>query len=525
MLFNSYEFILAFLPVTLLLFYWIGAGGRTQLALGWLVAASLFFYAWWNPIYLGLLMASLVVNFGLGRLLTPTATGQRRRRWLLGVGISLNLGLLGWFKYANFFVATVNQAAGAGWTLESILLPLGISFYTFQKIAYLADSYRGEVYEHRFLHYCLFVTFFPQLIAGPIVHHKEMLPQFCDPGIFRFSHEKLAVGLTLFAIGLFKKVVLADGMAAYASPAFAAAAQGTSLSLGEAWGGAWAYTLQLYFDFSGYSDMAVGLARMFGMRLPMNFHSPYKAVNIIDFWRRWHITLSRFLRDYLYIPLGGNSGAGARRYLNLMATMLIGGLWHGAGWTFVLWGALHGCYLVTNHLWHAIRRRLGLTIGSGGRLGRVSARLITLIAVAVAWVLFRAADLETARSMLSSMAGLNGIGLPGGLAAPVEALAPWLIPALGLNFGGTFPHELVYWSAGLPWIGLLLVIALIAPNSNQLLRRYDPVLPPERLSLELGAWVWPTWRPALGYALVTTAALIWSLTWMTSVSEFLYFQF
>ena len=525
MLFNSYQFILTFLPITLLVFYWLGANGRTELALGWLVGASLFFYAWWNPIYLGLLLVSLLINFSLGRLLTPDAPGRRRRRWLLAIGVSLNLALLGWFKYANFFVATLNQAAGTGWALESILLPLGISFYTFQKIAYLVDSYRGEVYEHGLLHYCLFVTFFPQLIAGPIVHHKEMLPQFRDPGTFRFSDEKFAVGLTLFAIGLFKKVVLADGMAVYATPVFAAAAQGTQLSFFEAWGGTWAYTLQIYCDFSGYSDMAVGLARMFGMRLPINFHSPYQAVNIIDFWRRWHITLSRFLRDYLYIPLGGNRSGGAHRYLNLMATMLIGGLWHGAGWTFMLWGALHGAYLVINHLWHALRRRLGLTLGGGGRCGRLGARLLTLLAVALAWIPFRAADLATAGSIWASMAGFNGIGLPAGLAAPVEAQAPWAIPALGLDFGGTFPHELVYWPAGLPWIAVLLLIALIAPNSTQLLRRYAPVLPPERLSLEQGAWRRPTWRPALGYALVTAAALVWSLTWMTNVSEFLYFQF
>ena len=524
MLFNSYEFILAFLPVTLLVFYRLGSGGHTRLALGWLVAASLFFYAWWNPVYLWLLLGTLLVNFTLGRLVAPERA-LPRRRLLLVLGIIFNLGLLGYFKYANFFVDTVSRATGTGWTLESVVLPLGISFFTFQKIAYLVDSYRGEVCEHGFLHYCLFVTFFPQLIAGPIVHHRDMFPQFRDPGTVLFSDEKFAVGLTLFAIGLFKKVVLADGMAGFATPAFTAAAAGTPLSLFEAWGAAWAYTLQLYFDFSGYSDMAVGLARLCGMRLPINFHSPYKAVNIIDFWRRWHMTLSRFLRDYLYIPLGGNRRGGVRRTVNLMLTMLIGGLWHGAGWTFVLWGGLHGVYLVINHLWHALRRRLGPPIGAGGRPGVWAARLLTLVAVTVAWVPFRAADLPTAASILGSMAGAQGIGLSAGLAGPVTALAPWAVPTFGLNFDGTFPHELVYWPAGLPWMALLLVLVVTAPNSTQLLRRYDPALLPERLRLAAGAWRWPLWRPAFGYALVTAGLLIWSLTWMTNVSEFLYFQF
>jgi alginate O-acetyltransferase complex protein AlgI len=523
-LFNSYEFILAFLPVTLAAFFWIGSRGRPELAMGWLVAASLFFYGWWNPAYVWLILGSLLGNFWFGRRLIPEAGGPRRR-WRLVLGIALNLLVLGYYKYANFFVDSLNQVAGTDWSLGRIVLPLAISFHTFQQIAYLVDAYRGEAREYNLLHYTLFVTFFPQMMAGPIVHHSEMLPQFGYPETFRFSHANLAVGVTLFAIGLFKKVVLADAVAVYASPVFAAAAHGTVLSFFEAWGGALAYTLQIYFDFSGYSDMAVGLGRMFGIRLPINFHSPYQAVNIIDFWRRWHMTLSRFLRDYLYVPLGGNRQGAPRRYLNLFLTMLLGGLWHGAGWTFILWGLLHGFYLAVNHGWHALRRHLGREPGAGTWPGRVLGRLLTLFAVMVAWVLFRAVNLESAASILASMAGLNGVGLSAGLAAPVQALVPWTIPALGLDFSGTFPHELVYWPAGLPWLGLLLLVALVTPNSNQLLRRYDPVLLPERLSLARGTWPWPQWRPALGYALLVAAALVWSLTWMTSVSEFLYFQF
>ncbi len=525
MLFNSYAFILAFLPVVLIVFFLIGSSGRREAAIVWLVAASLFFYGWWNPVYLGLLCGSLTVNFWLGRKVVPgTRYPGQRKAWLIA-GLLLNLGLLAYYKYANFFVDSVSKAAGLEWSIDTIVLPLAISFYTFQKIAYLIDSYRGETRDHRFSHYCLFVTFFPQLIAGPIVHHKEVLPQFAQPGFFRFDHLNLAIGMTLFSIGLFKKVVLGDSMALYASPAFATAATGVHLSFFEAWFGTLAYTLQLYFDFSGYSDMASGLALMFGIRLPVNFHSPYKAVNIIDFWRRWHITLSRLLRDYLYVPLGGNRRGPWRRHVNLMVTMLLGGLWHGAGWTFVLWGALHGAYLVINHRWHALLRRCGVAPGVGGWPVRGAARLLTFLAVVVAWVPFRATSIDTALSMLSSMAGLNGIGLPSGLAALVQSRMPWATEAFGLNFDGTFPNGLAFRADGLPWIGLLLIIVCVAPNSNQLLRRHQPVLLPDHLSLDSGAPGFPVWRPGLASVLITAIALVWSLTWMTNVSEFLYFQF
>ncbi|AOF82161.1 MBOAT, membrane-bound O-acyltransferase family protein [Methyloversatilis sp. RAC08] len=525
MLFNSYEFILAFLPVVLIVFYLLGSRGWTEAAIVWLVAASLFFYGWWNPLYLGLLCASLAANFWLGRKLVPDAPQPGGRKAWLVAGLLLNLGLLAYYKYANFFVDSLGKVTGFDGSIGAIVLPLAISFYTFQQIAYLVDAYRGDTREYSFSHYCLFVTFFPQLIAGPIVHHREVLPQFARPGAFRLDHLKLAMGLTLFAIGLFKKVVLGDGMAVYASPAFAAAASGTTLSFFEAWLGTLAYTLQLYFDFSGYSDMACGLALMFGIRLPANFHSPYKAVNIIDFWRRWHMTLSRFLRDYLYIPLGGNRHGPWRRHVNLMITMLLGGLWHGAGWTFVLWGALHGAYLVINHLWHALLRRCGFAPGAGGRAARCAAGLLTFVAVVVAWVPFRAANIDTARSVLSSMAGLNGIGLPSGLAAPVRSLAPWATQKFGLNFDGGFPNNLVFWADGLPWMGVLLVIVFAAPNSNQLLRRHSAVLLPDHLSPERGAPRFPVWAPGPASVLVTAIALVWSLTWMTRVSEFLYFQF
>ena len=427
--------------------------------------ASLFFYGWWRPVYLVLLVISLLANFGFGRGLSPeSGLSASIRRLMLGISIAFNLGLLGYFKYANFFVDSLGALLDTGWSIETIVLPLAISFYSFQQIAYLVDVFRGEAHEYSFLHYCLFVIFFPQLIAGPIVHHKEMLPQFARRETFRFSHENLAVGATLFTFGLFKKVVLADGMALYATPAFAAAGQGVELSFFEAWGGTWAYTLQLYLDFSGYSDMAIGLARMFGIRLPINFHSPYRAVNIVEFWHRWHITLSRFLRDHLYIPLGGNRRGRLRRHLNLMVTMLLGGLWHGAGWTFVAWGGLHGLYLVLNHGWHTLRRRVGFAPGRGGWVGLVLARSLTLLAVALAWVPFRAQDMRSAGSMLASMGGLNGIGLPAGLEPQIQRFAPWTVDTLGLDFSGTFPHNLVNWIAGVPWMLGLTALVLFTPR-------------------------------------------------------------
>ncbi|MGE3317045.1 MAG: MBOAT family protein, partial [Planctomycetaceae bacterium] len=305
MLFNSHVFLFAFLPVTLLVYFVLGGAGKRQLALAWVTATSLVFYGWFEPKNLLLIGCSMICNYALGCVLCSERVTLRLRQVLLGGGIAANIVLLGYYKYFSFFVENLNSFAGTAYAVVPLALPLGISFFTFQQLSYLIDAYRGETREHNFLHYCLFVTFFPHLIAGPLVHHGEMLPQFTRDSTFRPKRRHIEVGLTIFFIGLFKKVVIADAIAEHASPVFAAAEAGVHLTFLEAWCGAIAYTLQLYFDFSAYSDMAIGLARLFGVRLPLNFHSPYKATNIIDFWRRWHMTLSRFLRDYLYIPLGG----------------------------------------------------------------------------------------------------------------------------------------------------------------------------------------------------------------------------
>ena len=314
---------------------------------------SLVYYAWWRPEYLLLLLFSVAVNFGLGKLIIDGGLSRPRARAVLTVGIIFNLCLLGYFKYAGFFVANVDDFFGAQWVVPNIILPIGISFITFQKIAFLVDAYRGLVRNCTPRNYTFFVTFFPQLIAGPITHHSEIMPQI-GPSQRRDIAADLAVGISIFVVGLFKKVVIADSLAIYADAGYAMLRAGQPLDHASAWVTVLCYSFQLYYDFSGYSDMAIGLARMFGFRLPVNFYSPYKSTSIIDFWRRWHITLSRFLRDYLYIPLGGNRRGPVRRYVNLGIVMLLGGLWHGANWTFVVWGAVHGLMLALNHAWRAI---------------------------------------------------------------------------------------------------------------------------------------------------------------------------
>jgi alginate O-acetyltransferase complex protein AlgI len=513
-LFNSYAFIFLFLPITLLGFHLIGGRGHHRIAIAWLVAASLFFYGWWNPAYLGLILGSMLFNYAVGVSLSGNPN-----RGVLGLGIAANLGLLGYYKYANFFVDNLNAFVGSSFHLETILLPLAISFFTFQQIAYLVDAYRGETHEYRFLHYALFVTFFPQLIAGPIVHHKEMLPQFAKDVLYRLKAEHLAVGITIFAIGLFKKVVLADGIAVYATPVFDAAEAGVALTFFEAWGGALAYTLQLYFDFSGYSDMAIGLARMFGVRLPLNFNSPYKATNIIDFWRRWHITLSRFLRDYLYIPLGGNRKGEVRRNINILITMLLGGLWHGAGWTFVLWGGLHGAYLVINHAWRRLFQNAQPTL-----FGSFFGWTITMLAVVAAWVPFRAESMEGAMQVLGAMAGSNGFALPESYLGYLNKLAGLgnLLATQGWQFGEVEYFKGIKQVSGLV---LLILLAALSPNTQQIMNRHRPAFETYRGEIPSLRYRWMEWQPNRAWGFILGIIFLLCLIGLSKPSEFLYFQF
>lgn len=510
MLFNSYSFIFIFLPLALLVFYGLALKAKFKTALSVLVIFSLAFYAYWNPAYLPLLLLSIGFNFVLGSTLYKS-----RNKILLGTGIAFNLALIAYYKYSGFFIASINDLSGSDYAWQAIILPLGISFFTFQQITYLVDTYKGNAKNYSFLDYCQFVTFFPQLIAGPIVHHHEMMPQFNKQKILSNIHENLSVGLTIFFIGLFKKVILADSIAVFASPVFDTASAGITLTIFEAWIGAFAYTLQLYFDFSGYSDMAIGLARMFGITLPVNFNSPYKAKNIIDFWRRWHITLSRFLRDYLYIPLGGNRNGRVRRSINLFVTMLLGGLWHGAGWTFIVWGALHGSYLMINHAWRSVIRNGSQTTPSW--LYITFSRGTTLLAVVVAWVVFRADNWTTAKSVLMSMAGLNGIALPHQFEF-LQASAPALVTTLNIGFGHLFFNELFSPVEAIAWIAFLGVSALALPNTQEIMQRYKPVIGDVQASRLL-------WKPDKTWAIAISIISTYTLLHLSSISEFLYFQF
>jgi alginate O-acetyltransferase complex protein AlgI len=486
MLFNSPEFVLGFLPVALVGFFLAGRVGGTHWALRWLVVASLFFYGWLNPKFVLLLAGSILANYGCGQqILSLTRSGRERpaRRWLIG-GVAANLALLGWFKYANFMIQGVLQLH----TPElDIFLPLAISFFTFQQIMFLTESRSGGRVDAGLLPYAAFVAFFPHLIAGPIVKPREIMPQLlaADLAVPRATH--LAEGMTILLLGLAKKVVLADTFAHYSDVGFAAAAQGAPLSFIEAWYAAASYALQIYFDFSGYSDMAIGLARMLNVRFPLNFASPYKATNIAEFWRCWHITLSRFLRDHVYIPLGGNRHGEVRRNTNVMTTMLLGGLWHGAAWNFVLWGGLHGLYLVV-HAWFP------------WRLPAVAGRALTLLAVVVAWVPFRASGLNATIAMLRGMAGYNGIALPQMIVhafPPLAAIATPvpLLPYLGDGRTLSFPEV----SACL-LLGWTIVLAL--PTVHELSRRTRG------------------WALTSGFALTMQA-----LFFAPHVTPFLYFQF
>jgi alginate O-acetyltransferase complex protein AlgI len=518
MLFNSYVFIFVFLPITAALFFALGARWPAMAA-GWLALASLAFYAYWNPAYVALLLGSIAFNFAAGRyLMVPTAPVNRKL--VLTVAVTINLGLLAYYKYANFFVDNVNELLGFDWTLAHVILPLGISFFTFTQVAFLVDAYRGQVREYNVIHYVLFVTYFPHLIAGPVLHHKEMMPQFSLPKTYRFSAENFAVGITLFIIGLAKKVLLADNIAVYVSPVFDAAAHGQSLTFVEAWGGALAYTLQLYFDFSGYSDMAIGLSRLFGIRLPLNFDSPYKSPDIIEFWRRWHMTLSRFLRDYLYIPLGGNRFGNARRYSNLLITMLLGGLWHGAGWTYVIWGGLHGVYLIINHGWLALRTRSAVSLAPGPMRSSLSV-LLTFTAVVIAWVFFRAESCSAAMRVLEGMAGVNGLVLPQGWAYSLPAFAMTGLGWLGFTLGDPGQFKGL---GQLAWLAIGLAVVWFSPNSQQIMAAYRPYLESERTPDAQPASKL-LWRPALAWSLPVAATAALVLASLGRISEFLYFQF
>ncbi len=481
MLFNSIDFLIYYLPIVIAGFFSLTSLRLYPLARAWLLASSLFFYGYWDVRFLPLLVGSILFNYLCGKQILAQSS---RKTLLLWIGISSNLALLFYFKYVNFFLSVMQ---GSTYSLSEIVLPLGISFFTFTQIAYLVDAYQGKAEECDILSYGLFVTIFPHLIAGPILHHKQMITQFKSTQLYTVSWPHIAQGTFLFVIGLSKKMLIADPLSSYVVPVFDWDLP--VIPFIQAWVGALSYTLQLYFDFSGYSDMAVGLGLLFNLYLPINFNSPYQADSIIDFWRRWHITLSHFLKDYLYIPLGGNRAGEWAKMRNLFITMVLGGLWHGAGWTFVLWGACHGSFLIINHLW----RRFNL------HMPHWLARTVTLLAVIVGWVIFRAPDVPTAFNILSGMAGLHGIVLPEKYAQSLAFLN---------GFGVSF-ETLITSNFHLQSLVFLVVVfcgALWLPNSQIWMERFKqrPLL-------------WSIPCLVLFFACVTQ--------FDESIAQFLYYQF
>jgi D-alanyl-lipoteichoic acid acyltransferase DltB (MBOAT superfamily) len=479
LLFNSYVFIFAFLPIVFFGYFYLNSLRLTTAAKAFLVFASLFFYSWWNIAYLPIILGSMLFNYVVGNTLNENfKKTPLSKKSILTIGIIANIALLGYFKYADFLIENLNTLTGSSIPLLHLALPLAISFFTFQQIAYLVDSYRSETREYDFLNYALFVTFFPQLIAGPIVHHREMMPQFASRWNLVKKYRNIALGLFIFSIGLFKKVIIADTFAQWATAGFDHA---TQLTMTQAWATSLSYTFQLYFDFSGYTDMAIGAALLFNIRLPINFDSPYKAYSIQDFWRRWHITLSRFLKEYIYIPLGGNRKGEFRTYSNLMATFLIGGIWHGAGWTFLFWGFLHGIAMVIHRAWQKMGFGMPLLL----------AWFVTFNFINITWVFFRAKEWEDALKVLKGMFG-GSVMLP---SVWQQTVASWLPSSV--SFGPIDPQAIY-------WIVAGFVITLICRNSNQMAKRFRP-----------------TWWRVLFAAVLFLAAV----SSLSKLSEFLYFNF
>lgn len=433
MLFNSPEFLFLFLPITLLLFLAGQKLGRNA-ALISLGAASFFFYGWWDFSAIPILLTSIILNWFAGELINKNNEAQSKNnaKIICGLAIIANLLVLIYYKYSAFIVNDlINPTTGSNYQYTSPLLPIGVSFFTFTQIAYLVDMYSEKAKRYSPIHYALFVNYFPHLIAGPILHHAEMMPQFEAAKNKTDIINDLSIGTGILLIGLGKKLLLADPLGGYVNIFYATIAESkTTPGFFESITVSLAYSFQLYFDFSGYSDMAIGISRMFGINLPINFNSPYKSHNIIEFWRRWHISLSTFLRDYLYIPLGGSKKGEIRRFANLFTTMLLGGIWHGAGWTFILWGAIHGALLIINHAFHAsMSRIIPASQASGKNIFKITSITVTFACVNLAWIPFRAPDIETATAVLTGILGLNGATLPSQILAMAPFLGTWITSA------------------------------------------------------------------------------------------------
>lgn len=530
MLFNSYVFIFAFLPIVLIGFEIARRRLDKTSVLAWIILCSLFYYSWWEPKFLLLILVTVSVNVLFAKQLVGRSSSLLYRKSILTISILFNIGLLGYYKYSGFIITNINQLMNGDYSIAEVMLPIGISFITFQIIAFQVDAYRGKVERFKILEFGFFVTFFPQLIAGPIVHHSEVIPQLANLNTRKRVND-VAIGSCIFIVGLFKKVVVADTLAVYADAGYMSVAAGQSLDFASAWIAVLSYSFQLYFDFSGYSDMAVGLARIFGIKLPVNFFSPYKSASIIEFWRRWHITLSRFLRDYLYIPLGGNRVSRPRQQLNVALVMLLGGLWHGASWNFVIWGAVHGGLLAINHGW----RRTPFMKSKWMHSKPIKPVLIaiTFLCVTLAWVPFRASSLTEAVLMFDFL-------FPNFLnAAPWQSLLEmfnaqfvdvWSIQNVltWLKAAELWPNPMPENYLAISALPAGLVLSLIAlfvfgaPNTYQIFEKFDPAIwsKSDQVDGKYGLS-----KIGFPHTMLLGFMLVLSILGLSRVSPFLYFQF
>ncbi|MDC0335478.1 MBOAT family protein [Pseudodesulfovibrio sp.] len=473
MVFNSFEFLFLFLPLVVIGYYALISYSLARASIGLLLIGSLVYYGYWNPIYLLLIGASIIGNFSICKLISRSRCGMKKLMFCLG--ICLNVGLIGYFKYTDFFIQIANESLGTGIPLQHIALPLAISFFTFQQVAFVVDTYKGTIEKYSFLDYALFISFFPQLVAGPIVYHAEMMPQFSSKTARVVNWENIYKGIVLLTVGLGKKVLLADGLSPFVQVIFDRVVNPT---WDEALCGTWAYALQLYFDFSGYTDMALGAALMFNIFLPQNFNSPYRSTSIQDFWRRWHMTLSRWLKDYIYIPLGGSRKGRSRTLVNVMLTFLLGGLWHGAGWGFVIWGALHGTALALQRVWSWTGIRIHCFFGW----------LTTTLFVFLAWIPFRALTLDKAKGIYLGLVGYNGFKF--------SQYFNHTIDSMGFSQARMFNL-----------LAVATVLAIATPNSMWLIRK-----------------IRVHWAVTL-YSMALAIGSIVAMFNKNYVSEFIYFQF
>lgn len=530
MLFNSYIFIFVFLPLVVGIYALVRKLENRSWSIGLLVIASLFYYSWWKPEFLTLLIFSVTVNYFLGKYLINKNIKPNLSKIILICGIIFNIALLFYFKYTMFFMKNINDLFGADLSIPQIILPIGISFITFQKIAFLVDAHIGRVGNFSFKNYALFVTFFPQLIAGPIVHHSEMMPQFDKKPSTNHFHNDLSIGVSIFIIGLFKKVVIADSVSVYADAGYGTIKSGLPLDFVSSWITVISYSLQLYFDFSGYSDMAVGIARIFGIRLPVNFHSPYKSESIIEFWRRWHMTLSRFLRDYIYIPLGGNRVGSFRQTLNITLVMLIGGLWHGANWTFVLWGGIHGVMLTFNHGWNQTSFSKWKFFDS--KIMKIIFVFLTFILVSLAWIPFRAESISDALKMFNylfipgnfdiiKISLLNFINAQTAIFYDLKDIALWFKPRE--LWPSPLPADFISSQKPVAVILFLaLLITFIFPNTHQYFGIFQPVSGLSSYQLIHRGTILALNKKI---AFLISAIFVFSILQLSRVRPFLYFQF